>query len=455
MSEFLNLFSLNKLIKETLNSNLEQSYWIVSEISQINTNSNGHTYLELVEKDEFSDRIIAKSRATIWASAYRMIKPYFETTTGYELKSGIKILIKVIVEFHELYGLSLNIFDIEPSYTLGDIEKRKLEILKNLEDSGVLNMNKEIELPLVPQKIAIISSQTAAGYEDFINQLENNVYRYKYYFKLFPAVMQGNNAEASIISALEKIYEHEDVFDLVVIIRGGGSKTDLACFDSEDLAINICQFPIPVVTGIGHDRDISIADLVAHTSLKTPTAVAEFLISKVNDFELYINDLSQKICNISENFISEQKSIINDLTFNFNILLNKYLQKLSENLIYTGVQFNHTVEKFLNAKKIELKELSSEISDVSQNLIITKSEELKRLTFNLNKYVSEFLLKKNYELELIDKIVQYQNPKNILKRGYSITKYNGKVIKNSQHIANGDIIETELYEDNFISIVKK
>ncbi|MCK5170666.1 MAG: exodeoxyribonuclease VII large subunit, partial [Bacteroidales bacterium] len=218
MVQKFTLLELNKNIQEKINSNFPNSIWVIAEISELKVNKNGHCYIELVEKDAITDNIIARSRATIWAFTYRMIRPYFENTTGHELSPGIKILVQANIEFHELYGFSLNVTDIDPKYTLGDLAQKKAETLKKLESEGVLNMNKEQVFPIVPQKIAIISSNTAAGYEDFINQLENNSENYKFYYRLFPAIMQGEKADNSIIEALEKIYEYENIFDIVVII---------------------------------------------------------------------------------------------------------------------------------------------------------------------------------------------------------------------------------------------
>ncbi|MGM0505145.1 MAG: exodeoxyribonuclease VII large subunit, partial [Bacteroidota bacterium] len=272
MTHKISLLELNQSIREKIKFNFPESIWVVAEISELKINRNGHCYLELIEKEAISENIIAKSRATIWAFTFRMLKPYFESVTGHELISGLKILVQVTVEFHELYGFSLNITDIDPNYTLGDLAQKKAETLRKLEEDGIINMNRELEFPIVPQKIAVISSETAAGYQDFMHQLTHNKYGYTYYIKLFPAIMQGLKAEESIIDTLERIFQHDHFFDIVVIIRGGGSQADLNCFNNYLLAANVAQFPIPVLTGIGHDKDESIVDLVACQKLKTPTA---------------------------------------------------------------------------------------------------------------------------------------------------------------------------------------
>ena len=283
-------FSLSELtdkIQETIKLNFDTAVWIRAEISELRENSNGHCYLELIEKDNSTDSLLAKSKATIWSSTYRMLKPYFESSTGQSLRSGLKVLIAVSVEFHGLYGFSLNIRDIEPSFTIGELAARRLKIIKQLEEDGIADMNKLLELPALSQRIAIISSKTAAGYDDFINQLKSDTNNFAFYCKLFPAVMQGDQAESSIVAALEKIYSNSEHFDLVLIIRGGGATTDLACFDAYDLALNCAQFPLPIITGIGHQRDLTILDMVAHTSVKTPTAAAEFIISNLLKLENY------------------------------------------------------------------------------------------------------------------------------------------------------------------------
>jgi len=381
----LTLLELNNNIKEEINNSFPVARWIIAEISEIHQNKSGHCYLELVEKDETQNYILAKARGTIWNSTYRLIKAYFETITGRELCSGIKILFSANIEFHELYGFSLNIKDIDPAYTMGDLEQKRQEIINRLEKEGVIDMNKSIEIPIVPQRIAIISSDTAAGYGDFMDQLNNNIYNYKFHSRLFPAIMQGKQAEESIISALENIYEKENEFDLVVIIRGGGSKADLNCFDSYSLALNIAQFPLAVITGIGHDRDESIADIVANTKTKTPTATAEFLISLLLNFETRLNFLQE---NIIEN----------------------------------------TINKLNNSKK-EIDYLDSELQQRIKLFIEKNNNHINNLNENLKRSAITFITEKKHNLNLFNKSLNLLNPERILKRGYSITMKNGKVLK--------------------------
>ena len=265
--------------------------WVKAEISEMTVNRSGHCYLDLIETEPGTDTVIARCRATIWSYTFRMLKPYFETTSGQAFSEGLKVLLQAKVEYHEVFGFSLNIRDIDPVYTLGDLARQRREIIRKLQDDGVFEMNKELELPVVTQRIAIISSPTAAGLQDFLDQLHNNLHQFVFYTKLFPAVMQGNEAPRSIMNALDLIFEYEEMFDAVVIIRGGGAQIDLACFDQYELAFNVAQFPLPVITGIGHDKDDTVIDMVAHTRMKTPTAVAEFLISGALQFSQQLNEL--------------------------------------------------------------------------------------------------------------------------------------------------------------------
>ena len=279
--DILSLLELNLSIKEAISQEFDAAYWVRAETSDVRPHRNGHCYLEFIEKAKDGHSIVAKARGTIWASTFNLLKPYFEQETGQAFTSGITVLVRVTVAFHETYGLGLNVVDIDPSYTLGEIARNRMLVLKQLEEEGVLNLNKELSLAEPLNRIAVISSQSAAGYEDFHNQLEHNSEGLIFYKKLFPAIMQGDRSEASIIAALELIYAHKELFDVVVIIRGGGATSDLSCFDSYVLATNCAQFPLPIISGIGHERDVTVLDAVAHTRVKTPTAAAEFLINRV------------------------------------------------------------------------------------------------------------------------------------------------------------------------------
>jgi len=475
MNEIMKLSELNGLVRKVVSDAFPEKLWIVGEISEMKTNRNGHCYLVLVEKDVATDTVIAQARATIWSYTFRMLRPYFETTTGQVLIEGLKVLVSVSVEFHELYGYSLNIHDIDPAYTLGDMARRRREIILRLTDEGVFDMNKEVEFPYVPQKIAVISSETAAGYQDFTNQLLNNPAGYVFYPKLFPAVMQGIMAEASIIDALDQIYRYEDFFDVVVIIRGGGSQIDLSCFDNYNIAYHITQFPLPVITGIGHEKDNTIVDLVAHTRLKTPTAVAEFLIGEVARFDLHLEEVEEKFIESVHEQLEEANQKVDHLARLYGPVIMAKMNRNFQDLSQTVWQFDHMVKstitnrKYLIERKEEalhrsihqtislksnkLKEVAGLISSALRIVIAMKMNQLKNSISSTNHLVKKRLINESFSLELATQKVYLIDPKHVLARGYSITTHKGRVLKNTEGILLDDTIKTILYEGELISRV--
>ncbi len=451
----ISLSELNNRIKGVIQDNFFENIWIVAEIGEIKFNRNGHAYLELIEKDGASDKLIAKASATIWSYTLRMLKPYFETTTGQELQSGLKIMVAVIVEFHELYGFSLNIRDIDPAYTLGDIERRRLEIIRQLEEEGVLEMNKELELPLVIQKVAIISSSTAAGYEDFMKQLNSNSYGYAFYTKLFPAMMQGSQTETSIIQALEYIYEYEDFFDVVVVIRGGGSRSDLLSFDNYNLAYYITQFPIPVISGIGHEKDTSIVDLVSHTSLKTPTAVAEFLIGELNEFEQNLDNSLSDIYSFVADRLDTENDRLEGLSNRLVPLLQSRLNNETKRLELAGQKISLLSKGMINEGHQNLSRWHLELGAKSQSTIRALEKDLERAVEKLKFRVKQQLNQQRKSLNYFENSVNHFDPKNVLKKGYSITKLNGKILTDAKKVKEGDELETVLHKGVVKSKVEK
>jgi len=403
----ITLSELTSQIQQTIRLGFDTPQWIRAEISELRENQGGHCYLELIEKDSDSDTLLAKTKATIWASTYRMLKPYFESSTGQSLRAGMNVLVSVTVEFHGVYGFSLNIRDIDPTFTIGEMAARRLKIIRQLEQDGIMDMNRQLPFPELPQRLAIISSPTAAGYGDFCDQLNNDSSQFAFYIKLYPAVMQGDQAETSMISALEKIYENIDLFDVVIVIRGGGAITDLACFDSYELALNCAQFPLPVIAGIGHQRDVSILDMVAHTSVKTPTAVAEFLISKMQAAEdLAIN-------------------VISDIRY----------------IIRTRIE---TESRLINQTQLQIKQ-------TLRGWVLQKTHMLERQKSRLQSNVRMQLLKQNNKLSLLDKNIETHSPVFLLKHGYTITTLNGKRITSGKQVKSGDQIRTYVSDGDFES----
>lgn len=409
-TDILSLYELNSLIKETLRDGFPELYWIRAETSDVRINQNGHCYLEFIEKDAQGRNTIARLRAVVWSNTFNLLRMYFESETGQPFASGIKVLVQVSVEYHELYGMSLTVHDIDPAYTLGDQARNRAAILRQLEQDGVIDLNKELVLPMVANRIAIISSPTAAGYEDFCDQLYNNIYGFIFYTKLFPAIMQGDRAEDSIIAALEEIYAHQECFDAVVIIRGGGATSELSCFDSYLLAASCAQFPLPVITGIGHERDETVLDIVAHTHAKTPTAVAEFLIGNMG--------------NSADELIRVTNGIINGVE-----------RRLQDNVL------------LLNSYRTQLIFLMKGWSKEQSNILMTLSSQLKKM-------VPQKLKNEKSELEMIERHLNLISPDNILKKGYTLTIKNGKVLKTTSAVKVGDVITTRFADGEIDSIIK-
>ena len=316
----ISLFELNRLLRETIESELPDEYWVEAELSECRE-SRGHCYMELIEKDERTATPIAKASAKCWASKWTVVRPYFERTTGQQLHTGMKVLLKVYAQFHEAYGFSWIVTDIDPTYTLGDMARKRQEIIRQLKEEGVFDLQKELSLPLFCQHVAVISSETAAGYGDFCNQLSNNAYGFQFQTWLFPAIMQGEGVEQSIIQALNRINAVSDEFDCVVIIRGGGATSDMSGFDTLALAENVANFPLPIITGIGHERDESILDMISFQRVKTPTAAAEFLISHLSEVLEVINDSQERITRLFSIVKTRQEAKIDTLYNQISLIL--------------------------------------------------------------------------------------------------------------------------------------
>lgn len=402
------LVEFNQLIKSILDKKLEKSYWIIAEIGELNVNQKGHCYLDLIEKQDNS--IVAKNRATIWSYTFTKLNNWFADRTGTPLKSGMNVLVNASVQYHEVYGFSLNIKDVDPNFTIGERERKKQETIKRLETEGIIDMNKSLILPLVPQRIAVISSETAAGYGDFVNQLETNLYGYKVNFELFNSAMQGDQAVESLLQALHRIYDQEDDFDLITIIRGGGAQTDLDCFDDYELCSHLAQFPLPVITGIGHERDNTIADLVANTRMKTPTAVAEFIISGLSDYDSQVNTIYESIFLRASEIIRDQEDQLNNI----------------------GHEIGRLGEQKIHQSELALNNIEHSINSLPQRLIERHTSRL----------------------DVFEKTIAASDPKRILEKGFTITKINGKLTSALPKPAKGDVVETTTKDTTFESVVK-
>ncbi len=377
---------LNALVREAIEIELPDEYWVEAELSECRE-SRGHCYMELVEKDETSITPIARASAKCWKQTWAMLQPYFERTTGQSLRAGMKVLLKVYAQFHEAFGFSWIVTDIDPTFTLGDMAQRRQAIIRKLKEEGVFDLQRELTIPRFCQRIAVISAETAAGYGDFCRQLTENEYGLQFEPTLFPAIMQGEQVEQSVITALNSIHEQINDFDIVVIIRGGGSTSDMSGFDTLALAENVANFPLPIITGIGHDRDECVLDMVSNMRVKTPTAAAAFLISHLADTLQHVNDLQQRIA------------------FLFSMVRTNMEHQLEQRY-----------ERLLHA-------------------------------------IDQRLINERHHLELAEQKVISYDPSLLLKRGYSITLHNGKVVRDPQQLKEGDEIETRLEKGNIKSKV--
>lgn len=427
----LSLYELNALVKRSITTCLPDTYWVQAELSDVRSNYSGHCYLEFVQKEPRGNNLIAKARGTIWSNVYRLLKPYFEEETGQAFVSGIKVLVKVSVEFHELYGYSLTVQDIDPTYTLGDMARRRRETLKQLEEEGVLTLNKELELPLLSQRIAVISSATAAGYGDFCNQLEQNPYGFVFYPRLFPAIMQGERVEQSIISALDAINARRDNWDVVVIIRGGGATSDLSGFDTYELAVNCAQFPLPIITGIGHERDDTVLDSVSHTRVKTPTAAAEFLINHLHDTAEVLEDYASSILQAVSTRMMGEKTRLSRLVE--RIPMQTLMRLKDEHYRQERVvkQLETALQSRLTKEKYHLQMIETQIGITSQRRLV----------------------KENHRLQLLEQQLKAASPEHLLKRGYSITLKNGKAVTDASVLQPGNELTTRFAKGEIKSIV--
>ena len=403
--EALTLFELNSLVRSTLQCGMPDSFWVQAEISGLNPSGQGHCYMELVQKDPSGRTFLAKAKANVWRTTWLRLKPYFEAQTGESLKVGMKVLLEVTVTFHEVYGYSLTVQDIDPTYTLGDMARRRREILERLEREGVIDLNRELEIPSLPHRVAVISSATAAGYGDFCNQLSGNAYGFRFYVKLFPALMQGDEVERSVIAAMNAVAGRRDDFDVLVIIRGGGAVSELSCFDSYDLALNIANFPLPVITGIGHERDDTVADTVAHTKVKTPTAAAGFLIDRMFDTASVLEEMTRRL--------------------------------------------GDAVSERMNAERIRIERTAQKLPSLYALVKVRNEQMMDNLWNRAVSGVRNMLTDRVHRLELMEKCIESADPVLILKRGYTLTRCNGHVVRTASGLRKGDRL-TSVFPDGTV-----
>lgn len=449
MKNSLTLYELNALVRETLALEMPDEYWVEAELSEARE-VRGHCYMELIQKDEHSNTPVAKASAKCWASTWQLVKPHFMRVTGQEIHAGMKVLLKVYAQFHESYGFSWIVADIDPTYTMGDMARKRMEIIRQLKEEGVFELQKELQLPMFCQHIAVISSANAAGYGDFVNQLENNEYGFRFQTQLFPAVMQGEGVEQSIIGALNKIFEslefatanddsslftlHSSLnkFDCVVIIRGGGATSDLSGFDTLALAEHVANFPLPIITGIGHERDESVLDMVSHTRVKTPTAAAAFLIGHLKAVLDVIEDAEQRISSIVRQQMDMEKIRLLHLSQQIPTLFSLVRSRQEASIDRMQGNLRLSVTRRLQEERHRL--------DIHSH--------------NLMPVIERRLLRERHQLDMLNEKLEVLNPELLLRRGYSITLSGGKVVKDASILKSGDELETRLSKGTVRSVVK-
>lgn len=449
----LSLDELQTLIRQGIDKAHPLPYWVTAEISEKKVNVSGHCYLELVEKGGANHVPKAKASAVIWRSQYAMIASYFRSTTGQELQAGMKVLVKVVVSYHALYGLSLQITDIDPAYTLGDMERQRLETIQKLKEDGVYDMNRELPLPCVMQRIAVVSSPRAAGYQDFMRELSVGPYRFE--VTLFEAFMQGNGAEDSIVEALSRAAERYEEFDVLVVIRGGGSQSDLGCFNSYRLCSYLAQFPLPVLTGIGHDKDQSVADLVAAVALKTPTAVAVSLKDRMEQFEGELD--------ASYRWLSEAtRALLHSETERLERAMTA-LNRLSESGVRTALfrmeqyrdALRHAVAATIERQGARVELSSTRLHHATRFVFSNGLLRIDHLREMLVQRCRDFLNDRSKSLALLEERIAAHDPRRILELGFAIVRGKGRRVADSEALQVGDTIEVEMKNRKLEAVVEK
>jgi len=420
----IDLLMLQELIKESLEDNFARQLWVRAEIWDISVNASGHCYLTLVEKDEATSNIVAKAQAIIWASTFRVLRPYFETATGEKLQAGMKVLLQIRVQYSLLYGLSLIVSNIDPNYTVGSTALERQKILDRLEREGMMDMNRTLPLPALPRRFAVISAETAAGYGDFMNHLHNNGFGYKFHTELFQAPMQGAEAPAGIIAALDRIAERSGDFDAVLIIRGGGSNFDLACFDDYELAVNIAQYPLPVLTAIGHERDTHVADFIAHTYLKTPTALADYFVDIFAAEEQLVDSLATRMLMALKGKRAEAVTTVDRL-----------LSRATGSVLLRIQRERRAVEMLL----------SRAAAGILSDLQVAQGR-IDMLLLRAANSATGRLHAESHKIELLELRLSVLNPMSILEKGFAIPLKKGQKIDSACQLTAGDGI-TVIFKD--------
>jgi len=428
---YMSLSELNSMVRYAIENTLPDSFWVEAELAQAQENG-GHCYMELIEKDQRSNIPVARARATCWRNRWMLLRPHFERITGQTILTGMKVLLKVHATFHENYGFSWNVDDIDPTFTMGDMARKRQEIISRLKEEGVFDLQKELSIPMFCQHIAVVSSETAAGYGDFCNQLEDNEYGLKFKTRLFPAIMQGEGVEKSVIAALNSIHQSEEVFDCVVIIRGGGSATDLSGFDSLALAENVANFPLPIITGIGHERDENVLDMISFRRVKTPTAAAAFLIDHLAAVYNDVTDCQTRIVSYLSRRVQMERMRFEQIAEKIPVLFGLVMTRQTSML----------------DKKLQC------LVNAMHQKIVNEQHRVTLLAGNIRPMAYQMIKAEEHRLDMLQKRTEILDPQLLLSRGYSITIKDGHAVKDASGLKKGDEIETRLAKGTIRSTVE-
>ena len=427
----LSLYQLGALLRETVELTFPDTLWVTGELSEARVASNGHFYGELIEKDSSGRSVVARARLNCWARQYNLLSLRFLHETGKGLTAGMNVLLKVQVTYHEAFGFSLNVQDIDAAYTLGGMAQRRREILERLEQDGILHDNQTLPLPRLIRRIAVVSASTAAGYGDFCRHLQQNPHGFRFGVRLFPAVMQGQHVEESVLAALQMIAEQSEEWDVVVVIRGGGAVADMADFDSYHLAACIAQFPLPVIVGIGHERDETVLDYVAHQKVKTPTAAADFIIDNQLQELLALSRLSQGIRDSVLSVLGAQRLSLQRIEHRLPLMVRSSLLGQRHRLAL-----------------------------LRQGVAAGASDALRRSRSRLDRHADHIPLNARmavqrcaHRVDILAQQIEQYNPERILRQGYSLTTLNGKRVTNASQVKAGDVLCTRLAKGAVVSVV--
>ncbi len=441
------LSELNDSIKNLVEETFDFPLWVMAEIADMKVAANGHCYLELLEKNEKSGKDVARARATIWRNTFPLLKAYFEETTGQTLNAGLKVMVLVEVRFHSLYGYSLNVVDINPGFTLGEMALMREKILRELENDGILEINKQIDFPQLPKRIAVISSEGSAGYEDFLNELMGNAWHYHFNVKLFPAVMQGEQTEAAVVTALEQIFESVNDFDVVVIIRGGGAKLDLSAFDNKLIAEHVAQFPLPVLVGIGHTKDQTVLDIVAYQSLKTPTAVADFLLQKFKEQDELLDEFQASLQADVNDIVRQQKESLQVLNLSLKNVIGYSIQQEKNQLSQFQINIHRQCGYLLEMENQQLSYLPEKVQLLIHGVFHQEERLFKHYFNRIEQGTLMVIRQQKRQMDNLSDKIKLLQPETLLKRGYHlVTDNNGKIIKGIEKIAVNDIVQIHFNE---------